>query len=66
MSKKVQGQLLFSFRLQITYKKVKNLQIGADKCVGKVSINLLHLVKSVSCIIHTITDAASVTYIHSC
>ena len=30
--------LLVSFHLQITYRKVRNLQIGVDKLVGKVSI----------------------------
>ena len=34
--------LLISFRLQITYRKVRNLQIGVNKLVGKVSINLLY------------------------
>ena len=42
--------LLLSFSLQIAYRKVKNLQIGA-KLVGKVSINLLCYSKSVICII---------------
>ena len=32
---------LLSFYLQIVYRKVRNLQIGVDKLVGKVSINLL-------------------------
>ena len=34
--------LLVSFHLQIAYKIVKNLQIGVNKFVGKVLINLLH------------------------
>ena len=34
--------LLGSFHLQIAYGKVRNLQIGVNKPVGKVSINLLH------------------------
>ena len=38
--------LLVNFQLQITYKKVKNLQIGVDKFVEKVSINLLCPAKS--------------------
>ena len=33
--------VLLSFCLQITYRKVINLQIDVDKPVGKVSINLL-------------------------
>ena len=34
--------LLLSFHLQITYRKVRNLQIGVDKLyVGNMSINLL-------------------------
>ena len=36
---------LVSFCLQITYRKVRNLQIGVNKLVGKVSINLLHHTK---------------------
>ena len=31
--------LLISFHLQITYRKVRNLQIGIDKLVGKMLIN---------------------------
>ena len=37
--------LLLTFHLQITYRKVRNLQIGVNKLVGKVSINLLHYAK---------------------
>ena len=37
--------LLVSFHLQITYRKVRNLQIGVNKLVGKVLINLLHPMK---------------------
>ena len=37
--------LLVSFCLQIAYEKVRNLRIGVDKLIGKVSINLLHLTK---------------------
>ena len=33
--------LLVSFRLQITHRKVRNLQIGVNKLLGKVSISLL-------------------------
>ena len=33
--------LLVSFRLQIAYRKEINSQIGVNKLVGKVSINLL-------------------------
>ena len=33
--------LLLGFCLQIAYKNVKNLQIGVNKLVGKVPINLL-------------------------
>ena len=32
---------LVSFHFQIFYRKVRNLQIGVNKLVGKVSINLL-------------------------
>ena len=38
--------LLVSFRLQITYRKVRNLQIDVNKLVGKVLINLLRHAKS--------------------
>ena len=37
--------LLISFRLQITHRMVRNLQIGVDEVVRKVLINLLHHVK---------------------
>ena len=40
--------LLVSFHLQITYRKVRNLQIGVNKLLGKVSINLLHHVKFIT------------------
>ena len=43
--------LLFIFHLQITYRKVRNLKIGVDKLVGKVSIHLLHQQKSAAYII---------------
>ena len=33
--------LLVSFRLHIAYRKVRNLQIGVNKLVGKVSIDSL-------------------------
>ena len=35
--------------IQIANRKVRNLQIGVGKLVGKVSINLLHLIKSAVC-----------------
>ena len=38
--------LLVSLYLQITYRKVRDLQIGVDKLVGKASINLLPHTKS--------------------
>ena len=40
--------LLVTFHLQITYRKVKNLQIGVNKLVGKISINLLRHVKCIT------------------
>ena len=43
--------LLLSFCLQFTYRKVRNLRIGVDKLVGKVSINLFRHVKSAACVI---------------
>ena len=54
--------LLVSIHLQITYSKMKNLQIGVYKLVGKVSINLLHHTKSAVCIISIIVNAPAVTY----
>ena len=33
--------LLVSFHLQIAYRKVRNLRIGVNKLVGKMSINLM-------------------------
>ena len=42
------GSLLVSFCLQIAYNKMRNLQIGLDKLVGKVLINLLRHTKSVA------------------
>ena len=52
--------LLVSFHFQIAYKNVRNMQVGVDKLVGKVLINLLHHAKSVTCVISTIIDAAAV------
>ena len=40
--------LLVSFCLQIAYNKMRNLQIGLDKLVGKVLINLSRHTKSVA------------------
>ena len=40
--------LLVSFRLQITYRKVRNSQIHVNKLVGQVSINLLHHTKFIT------------------
>ena len=37
--------LSVGFHLQIAYRKVRNMQIGVDKLVGKVLINLLHYAK---------------------
>ena len=54
--------LLLDFCLQIAYRKV-NLQIGVNKLVGKVSINLLHHVKSAACIINIIIDTSTVAYV---
>ena len=47
--------------------KVRNLQIGVDKLVGKVSINLLCHTKSADYIISIIIDAPAVAaaYAHS-
>ena len=46
---------------------MRNLQIGVDKLVGKVSINLLRHTKSADYIINIIIDvpAAAVAYAHS-
>ena len=38
--------LPFIIYLQTAYRKVRNLQIGVNKLVGKVSINLLNHTKS--------------------
>ena len=59
--------LLFSFHLQITYRKVRNLQIGVKKLVGKVLINILHHRKSKSALFlfSIIIDDPAVAYIHS-
>ena len=38
----------YSLCLQIAYKKVRNLQIGVDKLVGKVSVSLLCHTKFIS------------------
>ena len=57
--------LLVSFCLQITYRKVRNLQIDIDKLVGRLLIKLiLHLAKLAACIISIIIDAPAVTYAH--
>ena len=50
--------LLSSNHLQ----KVRNLQIGVDKLVGKVLMNLLRHTKSAA---HVIIDAPAVAYTHS-
>ena len=57
--------ILVNFCLQITYRKVRNLQIGVDKLVGKVSINLLRLAKSTACVIIIIIDVPAAAYTHS-
>ena len=40
--------LLVSFRLQIAYRKVRNLRIGVNKLAGKMSINLLRHAKFIT------------------
>ena len=58
---------IISFCLQIPYRKVRNLQTGVDKLVGKVSINLLCYAKSAACIISIISiiiNAPAVAYAH--
>ena len=58
--------LLLSFHLQITYRQMRNLQIGVDKLIEKVSINLLHHAKSAACIISIIIiNVPAVAYLHS-
>ena len=54
--------LLLSFRLQIAYRKVRNLEIGVDKLVGKVSINLLCHAKVSACIINIIIIIDALSY----
>ena len=54
--------ILVSFHIQITYRKVRNLQIGVNKLVGKVPIKLLRLSKSAICIISIIFDAPAIAY----
>ena len=55
---------IVSFCLQI--RKIRNLQIGIDKHVGKVSINLLYHSKYIShCVISIIINAPAVVYAHS-
>ena len=44
----------------ILYRNVWNLQIGIEKLVGKMSINLICYVKSAPCIIGIIINAPSV------
>ena len=55
--------LIVSCRLHIVYKKVRNLRMGVNKPVGKVSINslchiqsLIHHAKSVICVVIIIID----------
>ena len=49
--------LLVSFCLQITYRKMRNLQIHVNKLVGKVSINLLYHAKIIaSCKVSNLCD----------
>ena len=55
------ASLLFSFHLQIAYRKVRDLLIGIDKLVEKVLINLL----AHSNIISIIRDAPAIVYTHS-
>ena len=50
---------LLSFLLQITYRKVRNFQIGGGKLVRKAS---LHHTKSTTCIISIIVNALAVVY----
>ena len=62
--------LSLSFHLQITYRKVRNLQIGVDKLIGKVSINSLHhvkFIKSAACVISIIINVPAIEVsIQSC
>ena len=51
---------LFTFRLQIAYRKVRNLLIGVKNYVGKVLIDLLRHAKQVACTISIIIDAPAV------
>ena len=57
--------ILLNFHLLITYRKVRNLQIGVDELVGKVSINLLHHANSAAGIFGIIIDALAVACAHS-
>ena len=54
---------LLSFHLQTAYRKVRNLQIGVNKLVGKVLINLLHHTKLVACIIMDAPTVVAVAYV---
>ena len=51
--------LLVNFHLQIAYRKARNLQIGVNKLVGKVLINLLRHTKLVACVISIIIHVPS-------
>ena len=51
---------LFTCRLQIAYRKVRNLLIGVKNYVGKVLMDLLRNAKPAACIISIITDAPTV------
>ena len=57
--------LLLIFCPQITYRKVRNLQIDFDNLVGKASINLLHHTKSVACVISIIINTPAIAYAQS-
>ena len=56
--------LLVSFHLQIAYGKVRNSQIGVNKLVGQVLINLLchaKFIASAACVISIIINAPAVS-----
>ena len=57
--------LLLCFYIQITYREVRNLQIGVDKLVGKLSINLLRHKVRYLCDQHNINATLLVTLIVS-
>ena len=53
-------------RTELLYRKVRNLQIGVDKHVGKIVLSFLCHTKSAACIISMIIDTPKyVAYAHS-